>query len=272
VPDVSYYSGTKLEGRGTLYGYNLSATELKAGDELTATLYWRNEGQQPVDAFFVAIEDAADYRWATAMAEPRPGFEEAARTREEIVESEARLELPTGMPPGHYFLKMGFVTDNGQTLVGRFELPQDGDDVLVGLPDAFPGVDEVVVLDGLEFATDDVTLLGYDLSPKVIEAGERGWLTLHWRAEQDGPRDYVIGVRLLAADGEELTYWLGRPVYSGYATTEWAKGQVVQDPWELWLPEEVPPGDYQLELSLFDGMTGESVDSTRLGPWSVTAP
>jgi 4-amino-4-deoxy-L-arabinose transferase-like glycosyltransferase len=272
VPDVSYYSGTKLEGRGTLYGYNLSATELKAGDELTATLYWRNEGQQPDDAFFVAMEDAADYRWAMALAEPRSGFEEAARTRKEIVESEASLSLPVGMPPGQYFVKMGFVTDHGQTLVGRFELPADGDDVLITLPDAFPGEEEVSVSQALDLVTDDVSLLGYDLSPADVEAGGRGWLTLYWRAKQDEPRDYVVGIRLLTTDGDEVTFWLGRPVYSGYVTTEWAKGQLVQDPWELWLPEEVPPGDYQLELSLFDSVTGEPVVSTRLGPWSVTAP
>ena len=218
------------------------------------------------------MEDAADYRWAMALAEPQSGFEEAARTRKEIVESEASLSLSVGMPPGQYFLKMGFVTDHGQTLVGRFELPADGDDVLITLPDAFPGEEEVSVSQALDFVTDDVSLLGYDLSPADVEAGGRGWLTLYWRAKQDEPRDYVVGIRLLTTDGDEVTFWLGRPVYSGYVTTEWAKGQLVQDPWELWLPEEVPPGDYQLELSLFDSVTGEPVVSTRPGPWSVTAP
>jgi hypothetical protein len=250
----------------------LSATELKAGDELTATLYWRNEGQQPDDAFFVAIEDAADYRWATAYAAPRRGFEGAASTRKEIVESEARLRLPIGMPPGHYFLKMGFVTDDGETLVGRFELPDDGDDVLVASPDAFPEVDEIRVPHSLDLATDDVSLLGYDLWPAVIQAGEQGWLTLHWRAKQDRPRDYVVGVRLLTLDGEEVTYWLGRPVYSGYATSEWVAGQVVQDPWELDLPAEVAPGEYEVELVLFDGTTGEPVAHTLLATWPVTVP
>jgi 4-amino-4-deoxy-L-arabinose transferase-like glycosyltransferase len=272
VPEVSHFSGTKLEGRGTLYGYDLSGAELQAGDVLTATLYWRNEGQQPADRFFVRIEDAADYPWATAYAQPRVGFEEAAGTRKEIVESEVSLTLPIGMPPGHYFLKMGFVTDGGETLVGRFELPDDGDDVLVTPPDTFPEADEVMVLHGLDLVTDGVTLMGYDLRPGMVEAGEKGWLTLYWRAEQNGPRDYVVGIRLLSLDGDEVTYWLGRPVYSGYPTSEWVEGQVVQDPWELWMPEEVRPGDYELELVLFDGVTGEPAVRALLAPWSVTAP
>lgn len=270
-PAAQHYSGTKLEGRGTLYGYDLSATQLRAGDVLTATLYWRNEGQEADDAFFVEVMDAADYPWASALAQPRPGFEQAARTRKAVLESKATLSLPMGMPRGHYFLKMGFVTDNGQTLVGRFQLPPDGDDILVALPDSFPGSDAVPVAHGTNFATDDLSLLGYDLSPTTIRAGDKGWLTLFWRAKQDAPRDYVVGIRLLA-DAREITYWLGRPVYSGYATSEWSAGQVVQDPWELSLPEEVSPGDYQLELVLFDSMTGETLAHTLLGSWSVIAP
>jgi hypothetical protein len=272
VPEVYHHSGTKLEGRGTLYGYNLSATELQSGHALTATLYWRNEGQQPADAFFVRVEDAADYPWVTAYAEPRSGFEEAAQTRMEVVESEVSLLLPIGMPPGHYFLKMGFVTDSGETLVGRFELPDDGDDVLVSLPDSFPSVAEVAVPEELDFASEDVSVLGYDLSPAVITAGEKGWLTLYWRADRDGPRDYVVGIRLLGSGGEEVAYWLGRPVYSGYATSEWVVGQVVQDPWELVVPEDVPPGNYELELVLFDSTSGEPLARTSLATWSVTTP
>jgi hypothetical protein len=271
-PAAQYYSGTKLEGRGTLYGYDLSAAQLRAGDVLTATLYWRNEGQGPADSFFVSVADAADYPWSTALAQPRPGFDEAARNRKEIVESEAVLHIPIGMPPGHYFLKMGFVTDDGQTLVGRFKLPPEGDDVRVTLPDSFSGVDGVSVPHTLDFATEDVSLLGYDLSPATIQAGDRGWLTLFWRAKQDAPRDYVVGIRMLAAGGQEVTYWLGRPVYSGYAMSEWSRGQVVQDPWELSLPAEVPSGDYLLELVLFDSATGEPLAHTPLATWSVAAP
>jgi len=97
-------------------------------------------------------------------------------------------------------------------------------------------------------------------------------LTLHWRADQDKPRDYVVGIRLVDAFGEEITYWLGRPVYSGYATSEWQGGQLVQDPWELILPEGVAPGDYELELMLFDAVTGEPLARTALATWSVVAP
>jgi hypothetical protein len=272
VPNMEYYSGDRLEGRGTLFGYNLSKSQVRAGDVLTATLYWRNEGQRPGDALLVKVVDSAGYPWVSAVPKPRPGFEEAAHTPDTIVESEAVLRLPTGMPPGQYVLKMGFVTGSDQAWVGDFVLPSDGDDVQVALPGAFPAADQITMPHPLKFATDDVALLGYDLSPAAIHAGQKGWLTLFWQAQRDAPQDYVVGIRLLSEEGKEATYWLGRPFYSGYPMPKWTQGQVVQDPWELSLSADVPAGNYQLELVLFDSVTGEALIHTALGPWSVTTP
>ena len=291
-PAAQYYSGSKLEGRGTLYGYDLSASQLQAGQVLTVTLYWRNEGQRAEDAFFVGLVDAGDYPWVTAFARPRPGFEEAARVRLELVESEATLHLPVGMPPGQYFIKMGFVTDNapagrasGQTLVGRFELSPDGDDLLVELPDSFAspstwtlkgpegrasaGAAGMSVPHRLDFAAPGVSLLGYDLAPAALGAGDMGWLTLFWQATRDDLPDYVVGLSLLNLDGREVTYWLGRPVYSGYPTTEWVSGQIVQDPWKLSLTPNVSPGEYTIQLTLYNAETQAPVAQTSLGHVSV---
>ena len=266
---AQYYSGTKLEGRGTLYGYNLGHTRLQAGQVLTVTLFWRNEGQQPDDVFFVKIGDNADYTWAATMARVRPGFEQAAQTRLQIVESEARLELPIGMPPGQYVLKMGFATDGGRTPVGYFVLPSDGDDLLVDMPTKFPPDRDVHPSHAFQLATGDVVLLGYDLEPAPARAGQPAWLTLYWRAQRAAPPDRVIGVRLLTADGQEAAYWLGRPVYSGYPMPEWTAGQLVQDPWRLALPEQLSPAAYRLELVLFDSADGRAVARTLLGTWEV---
>jgi 4-amino-4-deoxy-L-arabinose transferase-like glycosyltransferase len=272
VPKMEYYSGGRLEGRGTLFGYNLSSSQLQAGDVLTATLYWRNESQRPGDAFFVKVVDSAGYPWVSTLPQPRPGFEAAARTPDTIVESEAALRLPPGMPPGQYVLKMGFVTGEDQALVGDFKLPENGDDVQVTLPGAFPAADRVVVPHLLKFTAEDVSVLGYGLAPVAVRAGEKGWLTLFWQAQRDAPQDYVVGIRLLSGEGKEAAYWLGRPVYSGYPMPKWVRGQVIQDPWELPISKNVPAGDYQLELALYDSATGEKLAHTVLGPWSVTAP
>ena len=94
-------------------------------------------------------------------------------------------------------------------------------------------------------------LQGYNLEPEISAPGANVWVTLYWQALDDVTHDYVILLRLL--DGErEVAYWLGRPVRSGYPSTNWRAGQVVQDPWLLTLPPEVAPGAYQLEVAVFD--------------------
>jgi hypothetical protein len=216
------------------------------------TLYWRNEGQRPDDRFFVRLMDVDGYIWAEAAADPRSGFEEANRTENSIVESEAILELPIGMPPGDYFVKPGFRKSGGE-LIGYFRLPDDTSPIKVDTaktypaPDSFQPPQPVLVP-----VNSDLTLRGYDLDAPNSLPGSSVWLTLYWQAVADVSHDYVMLIRLLDPQQTELAYWLGRPVRSGYPTTQWRAGQIVQDPWLLPLPAEATAGDYQLEVAVFD--------------------
>jgi hypothetical protein len=265
-PAAQYYGGGhKLEGRGTLFGYDLDKTELTAGESLSVALYWRNEGQRPDDRFFVRLMDLDGYVWAEAIAQPRPDFEEANRTENSIVESEAELTLPIGMPPGKYFLKPGFRTESGQ-IIGYFNLPADAPPIEVKLAD--------VPAKATDFQTPypaqlsfggDLTLLGYDLSPHLPAPAPTTWVTLYWQAPTEVSHDYVILLRLLDTRNREIAYWLGRPVRSGYPTTMWRAGQIVQDPWLLSLPAEAAPGDYGLEIAVFDAASEAEVGRHLLG-------
>lgn len=281
-PAAQYYGGGyKLEGRGTLFGYNFCThpspckrgaggeVELAAGDTLPVTLFWRNEGQLETDRFFVRLMDLDGYVWAEAIAQPRPGFEEANRQREAIVESEAALTLPVGMPPGDYFFKPGFRTDSGE-IIGYFELPEDTKSIHVTRAAAFPQTFQPPHSFRLE-VNDDLALAGYDLEPEKTAAGAKMWVTLYWQALTAVSHDYVILLRLLDQEGQEAAYWLGRPVRSGYPTTAWQAGQIIQDPWLLAIPAEVKPGLYQLEVAVFDAATEAEVSRQGLSQVNVIA-
>lgn len=269
-PAAQYYGGGyKLEGRGTLFGYDLNKTELAAGETLEATLYWRNEGQRPDDRFFVRLMDLDGYVWAEAIAQPRPGFEEANRRENSIMESQASLTLPAGMPPGDYFFKPGFRTDSGE-IIGYFELPGHTKPLQVTTATAYPPAETFHPPYPARLSADDqVTLLGYDLEPGPARPDSSVWLTLYWQALTDVTHDYVILLRLLDSSQTELVYWLGRPVRSGYPTTEWRAGQIVQDPWLLTIPQAARPGAYQLEIAIFDAETQAEVDRQAVGQIQV---
>ncbi len=270
-PAAQFYGGGhKLEGRGTLFGYSLGPadddTGLAAGDSLPITLFWRNEGQQPDDRFFVRLMDVDGYVWAEALAQPRPIFEAAARQRESILESEAVLTLPVGMPPGDYFIKPGFRTTAGE-LIGYFDLPEDTPPIHVTTASRYPPPGQFQPPYPADLIINpDLTLTGYDVTPQPAAPGAALWATLYWQALTDIDRDYVVLLRLLNPQGQELAYWLGRPVRSGYPTTEWRAGQIVQDPWLLPVPAGTPPGTYQLELAVFEAETQTELNRRILGP------
>ncbi len=77
-------------------------------------------------------------------------------------------------------------------------------------------------------------------------------------------------IRLLALEDEEVGYWLGRPARSALPTNQWHVGQLVQDPWLLDSPSDLPSDTYRLELTVFDADT--EAELTRLELGEVTFP
>jgi hypothetical protein len=275
-PAAQFYGGGhKLEGRGTLFGYNLCAefpecqksepVVATAGDALYLNLFWRNEGQLETDRFFVRLMDIDGYVWAETVATPRSEFLAASRQENTIVESEAVIDVPPGIPPGEYFFKPGFRTEEGK-IIGYFELPGNIKPIHIRQPQnylALPTV-ETENPSSLEI-NNELRLEGYALSPDRPEPGSETWLTLYWRATKNVSHDYVILLRLLDEAGIEAAYWLGRPVRSGYPTTGWQAGQLVQDPWRLHIPPETLSGLYQIEIALFDAETESELKRETLG-------
>ncbi len=270
-PGAQHFGGdTKLEGRATLHALDLSGTQLSAGETLTVTAYYRNEGQLPSDCFYVRIVDADGYVWAGDEMRPRPGFEGASHRRRAVVEGEAVLMSPPGMPKGQYTLKMGFEDVGTGSAIGEFILPPDVDDITVERSNRLPVPGSVQPLVPLSFVVgNELELLGYDLSAEEIASGDTSWLTLYWQALTDVNRDYVVGVSVLDTRGREVAYWLGRPVYSSQATDQWEAGQIVQDPWRLEMPTDIAPGTYVLQLTLFDSETQAEVARLILEELSV---
>lgn len=256
-PAVQYFAGpSRLAGKANLLGYNLPAKTAAAGDALPVHLIWENDGMRPEDDLFVQLVDAGGTVWAEAIARPRAGFETAALTEDQFVESQAALAVPAGTPPGVYFLQSGVFSRSRQETLGYFTLPEEGRAVTVTRPASPPNPQTLNITRRLRVdLTPELRLLGFDLPGDTLALNEPNPLSLWWQAQTDIGRDYVISLQLLNPAGQEATYWLGRPVFSGYPTTNWQNGEVVHDRWLLDVPPELSPGPYTLRLSLFDAAT-----------------
>jgi hypothetical protein len=270
-PSVQYFAGpSHLVGKANLLGYDLSAKTIAVGDVVSAKFYWENDGILAEDNLFLQLVDAGGIIWAETIVKPLPGFETAALTEDQFVESQAALTVPLGTPPGTYFLQSGVYSRARQETLGLFTLPAEGKAITVTRPSSPPAIEGLTMRHRLNVSlTSEVSLLGFDLADDTLVLNEENQVALWWQAQTGVKRDYVVSLQLLDSMDEEMAYWLGRPVLSGYPTNQWQAGEIVRDPWRLNLPSELLPGDYTLQLTLYDTDTETQVSRVKLGPVSV---
>jgi hypothetical protein len=98
-----------------------------------------------------------------------------------------------------------------------------------------------------------IQLLGYDLPVRIVIPGETTTVALYWRALEDVRHDYELSLQLRDSDGQILLEKHGRPVDGTYPTTQWEEGEVLRDWHDLSFPADMPQGEYDLVIQVFEG-------------------
>lgn len=109
-PDrIEHPQNARLDDLAELEGYDLSSTQVRAGETLTATLYWRARGPAPAERrTFVHLVDAAGQTRAQGDGEPGTGRQPAPSWRAgEIIVDPRPIALPPDLAPGDYRLRTG---------------------------------------------------------------------------------------------------------------------------------------------------------------------
>jgi len=103
-------------------------------------------------------------------------------------------------------------------------------------------------------------LLGYHLNDAPLEAG-RGIVTvqLDWQAAHKIAGDYAVSVRVTNARGDLVWAEADTPPSSGtQPTSAWQPGQRVTDHHALTIPPGMPPGNYVVQIAVFDLQSGRA--------------
>ncbi len=109
--------------------------------------------------------------------------------------------------------------------------------------DVSPYVQQAVNLDN------QISLLGFDPpAGNNIEAGQVLPITLYWQSLKRLPNNYQAFVHILDAQGNLVAQHDGLQL----PTTKWGQGEVVVDRHEISLPLEIPPGQYRVQVGLYD--------------------
>jgi hypothetical protein len=110
-----------------------------------------------------------------------------------------------------------------------------------------------------------ISLQGYDLSPTNARPGDTLNLTLYWndRAPVDG--DYTVFVHVLDAS-EKVVAQKDQPPGGGTRpTSSWFPGDTIVDHYSLTLPPTLPPGDYPIEVGMYNATDGTRLPVTQDG-------
>ena len=115
---------------------------------------------------------------------------------------------------------------------------------------------------------DGIGLLGYDVQPAPLQAGDILYLQLHWNVTAPPSADWTVFTHLLAREaGGNVTVVAGhdsRPGNGSLPTTRWQAGWRILDEYQITLPNDLEPGDYALAIGLYQP-SGERLPATDGG-------
>lgn len=114
-----------------------------------------------------------------------------------------------------------------------------------------------------------IHLLGYSLVDQKVRPGEIIRLTLHWKTSEEIETGYKVFVHLLDGEGRIVAQRDSEPVGGSRPTSGWGMGEEIWDNYGIMLPEELPSGEYQLVVGMYDPTGGErlpiyGIDGERL--------
>ncbi len=112
---------------------------------------------------------------------------------------------------------------------------------------------------------DKIALLGYDQDSASVASGGVLALRVWWQALNKMTVDYTVFIHLISkssADAEPILWSQhdGQPCDNSYSNSRWSPGEVVWDDYRLELPDNMPPGDYTLELGMYDLISNQRLE------------
>lgn len=115
---------------------------------------------------------------------------------------------------------------------------------------------------------DGIGLAGYDVQPDHIHPGEVLYLQLHWLVDAAPKANWTVFTHLLTQDAAgNVKLVAGQdnpPGENTFPTERWQKGWRILDEYQIHLPSDLQPGEYQLEIGLYQA-NGEHLPANGAG-------
>ncbi len=129
--------------------------------------------------------------------------------------------------------------------------------VLQDLPPPAPQLQEQVL-------DERITLAAAYVDQTNLAAGSTLHARLDWRVEQPLAQEYKLFAHVVDSTGQVAAQWDGLPGQNTARTTRWQSGETFADHVLVRLPTDLPAGRYELQIGLYDPISGERVGHRAL--------
>lgn len=124
----------------------------------------------------------------------------------------------------------------------------------------------------------DVKLLGYDTESHIGHAVDGPWnpqqyvdVTLYWQPQTKLQNARLVSLKLLDAQGRTAGQLDRQPVLDAYPTNLWRNGEYIADTYRVPVFVGAAPGEYALQVTLYDPETGEIYGQQELERYRIDA-
>jgi uncharacterized membrane protein (DUF2068 family) len=253
----------QLLARGLrLIGYEPPLPQtINPGGRLDLALYWQGtqEMEQDYRLHFLLRGPERDLALGPAVTPVGDAYPTNQWRPDEVWRGWQRLTVPAEAPPGQYQLLVQAEGAAEPGVVGEVGLGSAEVTARSRLFEA-PPIEHPLEAN----LSGKVKLLGYEikgvaeaeLQHSRIQAGGVVTVTLYWQGLAEMDTSYTVFVHLLDGAGEVRAQRDAQPGDGALPTTGWLPGEVIRDPYELTLPTGLPQGRYQLEIGMYDPVSG----------------
>lgn len=77
-------------------------------------------------------------------------------------------------------------------------------------------------------------------------------VTFFWKCAAKIAKDYTVFLHLLDSNGRLRAQTDAQPLVGAYPTTLWDVDETIRDHYVLAFPRDLEPGDYQIEVGLYE--------------------
>lgn len=238
-------------GPVSLLGYAVSAAEVRAGDALDLTWYWRSEAPMAADLkAHLELLDAAGRPALSLDLEPANGYGTSQWQPGDEWRGQHTVVIPAGLAGGVYEWVVSVEGESGQGSLGPLS---------VTAPERVYAPPAGLQASGAQFAGVGA-LAGYRLE----RTGQTLTVTLAWQAAATPAVSYKVFVHFGGA-ARVLAQSDAVPAGNTRPTTGWLAGEYVTDTHTLSLPADLPAGAYEIRVGMYDPASAARVPASGPG-------